>query len=374
MTPPRPLRILHLTAGSDAGGISRYLYDLCRAMHDAGHHVAIAGQRGPWHHLFQSAPWPWIDAPLKAGPLGLWRAAGILTDYLARNPADVLHAHYRKATLVARRLQRQTAIPLLYTLHLSHIPVSGLRRWFTDFGDYAHVASSEARQWLIEQGHVPAGRITLIPHGVDPEKFPVGDAASRQAARLELGLAADDRVALFVGRLENPKNEACLLDVAAMSRQSLPALRILLAGEGPNEPALRRQIQRDGLADRVRLLGHRQPLPLYHAADALLLPSAREGFSLACAEAMCAGLPVLRTRTSGTAELIIEAVTGKSVPIDRQAFVRAAVDFLSDPSALARMGAAAAQHVRRNFTFDRQLQQTIDLYRSIAASGQPPAE
>src|SRR5690606_22400024 len=99
---------------------------------------------------------------------------------------------------------------------------------------------------------------------------------------------------------------------------------------------------------------------------ALLLPSAREGFSYVCAEAMAVGTPVLRTRTSGTRGLILEGETGRSCPIDHESFVRAAADFLADRAALARMGIAAAEHVRAHFSFDRQLEQTLALYRRLA--------
>ena len=366
MTQDRPLRILHLTAGSDAGGVSRYLFDLCRAMHEAGHHVAIAGERAVWHGLFQSAPWPWIEAPLKGGPLGLARAVKILRRYLADHPVDLFHAHYRKATLVARRLQRTSPVPLLYTLHGSNIVMRGPWRWFSDFGDFVHVASTEGRQWLIEQTRFPAERITVIPHGIDENQFPLPDAQARKTLREELGLGENHRAALFVGRMENTKNEDWMLDLAAAAREKSPNLRVLLVGNGPYESHLQRRIEREHLADRARLLGWRQPLPLYHAADALLLPSPKEGFSLVCAEAMCAGLPVLRTRTSGTAELIVEGVTGKSVPIDQRAFVQAALEFMSDDASLVRMGRAAAQRIRENFTFSRQLQQTLELYRRLA--------
>src|SRR6202044_2332351 len=103
-----------------------------------------------------------------------------------------------------------------------------------------------------------------------------------------------------------------------------------------NENAGKERIQQLRVEDRVRILGPREPLPLLHAADALLLASAREGFSYACAEAMCAGVPVLRTRTSGTKELIVEGVTGRSVEIDRATFVREAMEFLSDRDGLRR--------------------------------------
>jgi glycosyltransferase involved in cell wall biosynthesis len=80
---------------------------------------------------------------------------------------------------------------------------------------------------------------------------------------------------------------------------------------------------------------------------------------------MCAGLPVLRTRTSGTKELIVEGATGRSVAIDRTEFIRGSIAFLSDRAALQRMGDSAAEHIRSNFTFDRQLSQTLALYQSL---------
>jgi len=363
------MRILHITAGSDAGGVSRYLFDLCSAMHAAGHQVAVAGQKGSWHEMFRPAPWPWIEAPIKGGPLRLLTASRILQRYLEEHPVDLLHTHYRKATLVARRLQKEFNVPVLYTLHLSHMPLGGPWRWLSDFGDHVHAAAADARQWLIEQARIPAQRISLIPHGVHAERFPVPDAAAKHDARAKLGLADDDLVALYLGRLEDPKNESWLIDLAALSRDSLPRLRVLLAGEGPNESAVRRQIERGSLLDRVWMLGHRQPLPLLHSADALLLPSQREGFSYACAEAMCAGVPVLRTRTSGAKELIIEGTTGRSVAIDRSAFLQGATEFLSDKSSLQRMGIAAAEHIRRNFTFNRQLSETIAMYQRLTGPG-----
>jgi glycosyltransferase involved in cell wall biosynthesis len=359
------MRILHLTAGSDAGGISRYLLDLSSAMTAAGHDIAIAGEKGSWHDRFIAAKIKWIDVPLKGGILQLLEAAHTLRKFAAENPIDLLHCHYRRTTLVARRVQKKFGMEILYTLHLSHMPISGPWRLLSDFGDHVHAPSSEGRDWLIHDAHVPADRITLIPHGIHTDKFPVPDDNTRRLARAALELSDDQTAALFLGRLEDPKNESWLLDLAESSRASLPGLRILLAGDGPNADAVRTRIERSHLQDRVSMLGEREPLPLLQAADALLLSSAREGFSYACAEAMCAGVPVLRTRTSGTRELIVENVTGRSTPIDHDAFVRAAGEFLSDRPALKRMGAAAAEHIRQGFTFEKQLEQTELLYREL---------
>jgi glycosyltransferase involved in cell wall biosynthesis len=361
----RPLRILHLTAGSDAGGLSRYILDLGTAMTAAGHTVTVAGERGAWHEVFERSVLPWVDVPLKGGPIALWSAARTLRRWMDDHPVDVLHVHYRRPALVARLLQRRHPVPMLYTLHLSDIAVGGPRRWLTDFGDHTHAPSAHAVRWLTHTAGVVADRITLVPHGVDPARFPVPDAATRAAARRGLSIAPDQTVAAYVGRLDDPKNVDWLLDVAA----ALPAVRLVVAGEGPHEMPLRARIGRDRLTNVTLLAGRRDPLPVYHAADALLLPSDREGFSLVCAEAMSCGLPVLRTRTAGTSEMVVEQVTGRSTPIDRRAFVSAAVAFLSDREPLAVMGARAARHVGEHLTFHRQLHDTLALYRSLVPAG-----
>lgn len=361
----QPLRILHLTSASETGGLSRYLLDLCGGLKQRGHHAAIAGERGGWHDRFVESRIPWINLPLRGGPLVLRQAAKDLSQYLASHPVDVLHAHYRKASLVARWAARGGRPPILYTVHLSGIPLGGPWRWLSDFGDQTHAPSQGARRWLLEKAKVPDERITVIPHGVEISRFPQRDEAAQSAARHALRLSQTATVAAFAGRLDFPKNADWMIDLAEQSRSLLHDLQIILAGDGPDAEELRRIIRHKNLVSRLRMLGERDVLPVYQAADALLLPSLREGFGLVCAEAMCVGVPVLRTRTSGTEELIVEGVTGRSVPINRKSFVAAAIEFLSDRPALATQGRAAAEYVRRNFTLDRQIDATIELYRRM---------
>jgi glycosyltransferase involved in cell wall biosynthesis len=368
MSNPSPLRVLHLTAGSDAGGVSRYLFDLCSSMHAQGHEVRIAGEHGAWRGLFDKAPWPWIELPLKGNLPALWRCARELRHILREHPADIIHAHYRRATLVARRLGATHRPPILYTLHQPGISLAGPRRWLSDFGDFVHVPSEEAWEWLIECAGVPPEQMTLIPHGVDPARFPFPDETTRAAARSQLGLPADVTVAAFVGRLDVPKNEEWILDVSAAAKVKLPNVHFLIAGDGPHEEAVRQRIATEQLGDRVKVLGYRDPLPVYHAADALLVPSLREGFCFAAVEAMSTGIPVLRTRTGGTMSQIVEDITGRSTPIDRDEFLTAAIEFLADRAALRRMGHAAAAHVRGTLTFELQIERTIAMYRRIANS------
>mgnify|MGYP001294690424 CR=1 FL=1 len=369
----RPLRILHLLLATESGGLSKYVLDLSVAVAEQGHRVTVAGDRGAWHDRFRDRPFELIEIPLKCGFGGFRRSTAILRERLARHPVDLIHTHYRRATLLARRARKACpGAPLLYTLHLSHISLRFPRNLFTDFGDHTHVASEDARDWLSRDAGVPPDRISYIPHGIEVERFPRRDDAARSRARAMLGLGDADRVVAFVGRLEDPKNASWLLDLAGATRGQFGNLRILLAGDGPDAPRLRDRIDAENLHDRVRLLGEIDPLPLYQSADALLLPSGREGFSYVCAEAMCVGVPVLRTRTSGTTATVVEGLTGRSTPIDRDAFVAAAIEFLSDQPRLREMGRAAAEHVRVNLNFREQVTRTLDLYRRLTRLAPSP--
>ena len=170
---------------------------------------------------------------------------------------------------------------------------------------------------------------------------------------MQLGLPLDTTVAGYIGRFEHPKNEGWVVDLA----KAMPETTFVMKGGGPREREL------DGAP--VTVLPYGDPLLVFEAIDLLLLPSSLEGFSFVTAEAMSVGRPVLRTRTAGVDEMIIEGKTGFSCEIDHDAFISAGLTALSNRERLVSMGAAAASHVRANLTHERQVRQTLALYRSM---------
>lgn len=370
-----PRTVLHLTLASDAGGLSRYIIDIATALRPLGWQTVVAGDVGVWQDRFDNAGIEYVRVPLKQGIRGFLRSSKLVREHMGSRPVHLMHAHYRRAVQLGRWIQRPLCralaqddrLQLLYTLHLSHLNVGGIRRLFSDFGDHTHCASVDAREWLIADARVPEDRISLIPHGIDTDKFPVTTSEQRLEARRNFGLAGSDVVFCFAGRLDHPKNEDWLLDLDEAAVQAgVSNLRILLAGEGPHEGELKRRIAAEGRTGRVFVLGDTDVLPVYQASDLLCLPSEREGFSLVCAEAMSTGIPILRTRTSGTFELVVENRTGRSVPIDRSAFVAAGLILAQDRELLRKMGEHAARHVRQHFTFDRQVAKTVELYTALS--------
>ena len=366
----RPIRILHLTVDGGALGVGRYLFNLSRAIgaQDPDHDITIVGDQSKWCQLYGESDWKCLNLPLWGKPIEVWQHVRTLRQYLIKQPVDILQTHCRWSTLIGRMVSRRLGLLVLQTLHTSGGRFGLLNRCFSDFGDHTHVVSEQSRQWLIEKAHVPDQRITVIPHGIDTSAFPVANASQQREARQAMGIAPDALVAGFVGRLEEWKNVSWMLDLAQTPQHRLPGLRVLIVGQGSGNEQIHHRIKIEGLSKRVTVLKQCDPLQVYQASDAIFLPSKREGFSMVCAEAMSTGRPVLRTRTAGTAEQIVEGVTGRSIPIERTTFVQAAIKFLSDRSELHRMGEAAGKHVREHLTIERQLSSTLDLYHRLIAA------
>lgn len=217
---------------------------------------------------------------------------------------------------------------------------------------------------------VPAEKLRVVRNGIDP--LPAG--RDRAGGRAGLGLPGGARLLLSVGRLVEQKGYAVLLEAAAAVLPDAPELHLLIAGEGPLEAALRSQAAALDLAGRVHFLGRREDVPaLMAAADLFVLPSLFEGLPLVVLEAMAAGLPVVGTRVCGTAEAVVDGVTGRLVEAGDPAALAAALRaVLGDPALAARWGAAGRRRLQAEFSTERMARETRALYDELlAAAGRP---
>ena len=175
--------------------------------------------------------------------------------------------------------------------------------------------------------------ITVIPNGVDRNRFCPGGRSARLAERARLGLGGDELVAIFVGGDWQRKG----LDIA-MEAATMAGWTLVVIGGG-DEHAWRDKAAQLGLT--VRFCGHtREPEGPLKAGDAFVLPSAYEGFALVAIEAAATGLPVLVTEATGAGELA-RAAGGDALPRDATAFATELRRIGADPALRARQGRAA---------------------------------
>jgi glycosyltransferase involved in cell wall biosynthesis len=284
---------------------------------------------------------------------------------------DLIDAHFFypdgvAAALLGQRIGKPVVITARGTdlnLYPRHALPRQMIRWAADRAAGLITVCQALKDVLVGLG-VPADRVTVLRNGVDLEQFrPVPD---RDGARRALGLTRP--TLLSVGHLIERKGHHLVIEALA----DLPGMDLLIAGDGPERPALERLAQRCGVADRVRLLGalpHDELARIYGAADALVLASSREGWANVLLESMACGTPVAATNVWGTPEVVAEAAAGTLVEERSPRGIADAVRRLF--SALPDRAATRAYAER--FSWDATTQGQLDLFRKIL-EGQPPGD
>jgi L-malate glycosyltransferase len=188
------------------------------------------------------------------------------------------------------------------------------------------------------------------------------------ALRREYELDAATPVVGCVTRFFPSKGITYLIDAFATVVRSVPAARLLLVGDGPEEPALRAQARRLGVEDRVIFAGFRRDVAAHlRLFWVSAVPSIEEGFGNVGVEALAAGLPVVASRVGGLPEIVTDGVTGYLVEPANAAELAAALErLLLDPAGRLAFGRAAAADSER-FRMDRFLARLEGIYRAAAA-------
>ena len=210
-----------------------------------------------------------------------------------------------------------------------------------------------------------AGRtlpVTVVPPGVDTERFVPLDEAARLAARASFGLPADAELVVGISRLVPRKGFDTLIRAIARLQRSRPNLVLAIAGGGRDDQRLRRLATELGVP--VRFLGRvsHEALPsLYGCADvyAMLCRNRwagleQEGFGIVFLEAAACGVPQVAGDSGGAAEAVEDGVSGIVVrqPDDAAEVASAITRLLDDPDLRRRMGEAGRERAVREFSYD----------------------
>jgi glycosyltransferase involved in cell wall biosynthesis len=206
-------------------------------------------------------------------------------------------------------------------------------------------------------------KIVAIPNGVDVDHFDVKSKRTGGSGRFQIGI---------IGHLSPIKGQDQFLQAASRVISTRDDVDLMIVGEdksrsGENRRAIERVIDELGLGDRVRMTGWVDDVRDVLATIDLLVSAARsEPFGLVIAEAMAAGVPVIATSTESATEIIEDGVTGRLVSIgDPTALAAAITELLSHEKMRRSLATNALGSVRTNFSLNRMVTATEDLYSAI---------
>jgi glycosyltransferase involved in cell wall biosynthesis len=343
--------------------------------------IAFMKERG-YHVHAVSSPGPDLDAfaqreGVEVSAVPMSRRITPVADFLAilglirvflRIRPTIVHAHTPKGGLLG------TIAATLYgakvrIYHIRGLPMmgaTGLRRRLLQLSErvacrLAHrvfCVSHSVRDEVVRAGLCPPEKIVVLcggsGNGVDsegrfnPDRLP---DSTRSEVRDRFGIASDDTVIGFVGRIVRDKGVVELAR-AWMELRDRSDLHLLMVGPFEEEDPIPGEIERLLRSDpRVHLAGMDWNTPLLYAAmDIVVLPTYREGFPNVPLEAAAMGLPVVATRVPGCIDAVIDGETGTLVePRDVGSLREGITSYLRDPALRTAHGQAGRRRVRVDF-------------------------
>lgn len=355
---PHRLRVLHVVASLDVGGLERVVWDLARLTDRSRFQVRVLciDRGGATFERFrdEGISIESLDA------LGEW--AGVTVPRLAARlralRADVIHTHNMRAHLLGTLAAGLASSPAV--VNTKHGRVFAEGRLTSLFNRLAVArcgrivaVSNDTANSAIEIERTPSRKVMVIHNGVDLRAYSPPDARPAGAAVR----------AIHVARLSPEKDQATLLRAARLVADQVPAFGLDLVGDGPARGGLEALGAELDLGTHLTFHGSRDDVAeLLRQAGVFVLPSLSEGISLTLLEAMATALPVVATNVGGNPEVVVEGETGLLVPSsDPARLAEALLALIRDPERGLRMGQGGRRRAEESF----DLQAVVRTYERL---------
>jgi glycosyltransferase involved in cell wall biosynthesis len=302
----------------------------------------------------------------------MWR----LTRFFRGLQPDLVHTHSSVPGALGRVAARAAGVPVVvHTVHGFHfhersrLPSKlyslATERVLAALTDMLLMQNREdlrvVRRWR-------GIRSRLVGNGIDVQRF-------GRSARTHAG---PGRVVACIARFEPVKNHRDLLRVFARVHAACPQARLRLIGDGPLRPECERLVTELGIGAATEFVGYRKDVgPLLADVDVAVLLSWKEGIARGLLEPMAAHIPVVAWRVKGNREVVRNGQSGfLAGPGDLDATVAHIVRLLEDPALRRRLGAGAAERVRRRFDEGVVVRRLMQVYAGLLreAGYAPPAD
>ena len=371
----RRLRLLYVVGNFVAGGAERHLLELWQRLDRDRFEVEIATfQRvGQFTRDVEALGWPIHDLGMGStiyAPSGGRGFARLVHRILAFRP-DVIQGYLFGPNLFAAVAGRLCGVPVIVVSKRNLDAFETPRQIWAQriahrLATHVVAVSVAVAETAVALGARPE-RVTVIPNGVDVERF--AGALPDPVVRASNGTP----VVGAVGCLAARKDYSNLLEALSLLERRGRRFHAVVVGDGKERDALLRQTRGLGLAERVRFLGERPDVErLLPGMDVFVLSSREEGIPNALLEAMAAGRPAVATAVGGTPEVMEDGTTGWLVPPrDPEALAAALEAALSDPAEAARRGAAAQRAARERLSIRSMVERHEEFYRAAVGAQEP---
>ena len=363
------IRVLQIIPTLVRGGAEKQLTLLATGLPDDEFdvHVGVLTRDGPYHSVLKEhqVPVTLLEKRWKVDPAAYFRLAQLIR----RLRPDIVHTWIFAANCYGRQAALRAGVK-----HL----VAGERcvdRWksWHELAIDRYLArhtqcivtnSRGVRDFYAAHG-IAADKFEIIPNGIEP--FVASNQQARPDLLKQLALPPATRLIGAIGRLWPQKRYKDLMFAFELIGAARKDVQLLIVGGGPQHDSLMKYRSQMTFGDRIHLLGSRDDVPqLLPHFDCFWLGSGYEGQSNSLMEAMSAGIPVVATDIPGNRDLVRSGEDGFLVPVaDCGQFARATNQLLADRELARRLGDAARERMRTEFSIKTMVRRYATTYRRL---------
>ena len=366
------MKVIHLISGGDTGGAKTHVHSLLQNLSRGMDITLVCFRDGPFA---REAAELGIETRVCSG--GFFSALREVRRMIAEEGFELVHTHGSRANLAGAILRSTCGRPVVSTIHSDYrldymgrplaaatygvLNVLALRRI------KYHVGVSDAMRDLLISRRFPRETTFAIYNGLDFSREPKRHDRAAFCARVGANVAPGDIVVGAAARLDPVKDLATLVRGFAAAREGHPELKLIIAGEGPERPALEALAEELGVRGAVTLAGWLDDMEeFYSALDINTLSSLSETFPYALTEGTAYRLPTVASAVGGIPRLIEDGKTGfLFAPGDWEKLGARLAQLASDPGLRERLGAAVHERAAREFSVEATCREQRAVYEEI---------
>lgn len=366
------MKVIHLISGGDTGGAKTHVHSLLQNLSRGMDITLVCFRDGPFA---REAAELGIETRVCSG--GFFSALREVRRMIAEEGFELVHTHGSRANLAGAILRSTCGRSVVSTIHSDYrldymgrplaaatygvLNVLALRRI------KYHVGVSDAMRDLLISRCFPRETTFAIYNGLDFSREPKRHDRAAFCARVGANVAPGDIVVGAAARLDPVKDLATLVRGFAAAREGHPELKLIIAGEGPERPALEALAEELGVRGAVTLAGWLDDMEeFYSALDINSLSSLSETFPYALTEGAAYRLPTVASAVGGIPRLIEDGKTGfLFAPGDWEKLGARLAQLASDPGLRERLGAAVHERAAREFSVEATCREQRAVYEEI---------
>lgn len=291
-------------------------------------------------------------------------------DRLQKEGVEIVHGNSLSLAEVVEQAKAKTRLPAV--LHIRDIANLSQRRWtIIKKIDRVLGVSKAVCHWLTAEG-VEKSRLHLVYNAVDQD---IWNQSVPSLARSDLGLPPNKRLIASIGQIGLRKGQDVFLRACERMANQIEDVDFLVIGQRYSakeesitfERSLHELSQSRALSGRVHFLGYRHDVPaLTRHVDIVVVSSRQEPLSRVLIESLASGVPCVASKVGGNEEIIVDDRFGRTFTIDDdRELADYLIDLLRDTRLAERTRMDGPAFISERFSATRQVQQILDVYKSL---------